>query len=84
MRTKSEYESLRVRLRRLADASTAADQVAEDARESRDAAIEAAELAGLTVREIAALTGLSRARAGAIVIARAATRQEEARRALGL
>lgn len=68
-------ETLKTRLRRLGEAAALAEQHAQDARDARDAAIEAAELERVSVRDIAAWTGLSRPRVQAIIVARTAARQ---------
>ncbi len=77
-------QTLRERLRRLGTAVRISEELAEDDREARDAAIEEADLAGLGVRQIAKDTGLSPGRAQAIITARTAARQARQARAVGL
>lgn len=67
------------RLRRLADAATAAHQAWTDARQTRNDEIEAADLDGMGVRAIARETALSPAQVDRIVAARTAHRQAGAR-----
>lgn len=63
------------RVRRLAVAARASEELAGGDREARDAAIEAAELAGYSVREIADASRYSVARVHGIVVDRRAARQ---------
>lgn len=72
------------RLRRLGAAAAAAQAAADDAREARDAAIEQADMDGLSPRRIAALVGLSRSGVRQVIADRTAARQERIRRAAGL
>jgi len=76
--------TVRERLRRLAVASARSEQLAEDDRTARDDAIEQAFLEGMSVRLIAADTGLSKSRVQAIGLERAAIRQAELARAAGV
>jgi len=77
-------EPIRVRLQRLGDAARAAEDTATDAREARDAAIEEADLAGMSVLEIGRHVGLARSRITVLVAAQTARRQAAAREAAGL
>lgn len=72
------------RLRRLGAAARASQAVADDDREARDAAIEAADLAGLSVREIAQLADVSPSRVQTIIVVRTAARQAAHAHAVGL
>lgn len=72
-------DHIRTRLTRLGDATRAAEQMLEDARNNRDAEIEQANLQGLSVREIATATGMSTARVQRVIIERAAARQARLR-----
>lgn len=75
---------VRERLRRLAAAARASQELADVDRSARDDEIEQADLAGLSYREIAGETGLSAQRVQAIVLVRTAERQQRARQALQL
>jgi AraC-like DNA-binding protein len=75
---------LRERLRRLGAAARAAEQLAQDAREGRDAEIEQADVAGLGIRQIATDVGMSPSRVQRIVLERTAARQAGQARAVGL
>lgn len=72
------------RARRLATTARRSDDLAAGDRINRDAAIEECELAGYSVREIAAATGLSIARVQGIIVERHAVRQDQLVRAAGL
>lgn len=72
------------RLRRLAAAAAAADQAHRNKVTARDDDIEAADLEGWAVREIARETGLSPTRVDQIVAARTAARQYRAEQLAGL
>jgi len=74
----------RERLRRLGSAARASAELAGADREARDGAIEEADLAGLSVREISQDVGVSPTRVQAVILARAATRQARQREALQL
>jgi ParB-like chromosome segregation protein Spo0J len=63
------------RLRRLSVAANTSRQLAGDDREARDRAIEEADQAGMSVREIARATGLAPGHVHRIITARAAARQ---------
>lgn len=71
----------RERLQRLGTAARSAAELAEDARETRDAAIEQASTEGLSVREISHDTGLSKSAVQQIVLVRTAARQKRLREA---
>lgn len=73
--TETPLEVMQERLRRLGRASQRAEELAEDARAARDAAIEDADRERLSVRQIAALVGLSRARVAGVIQERTAARQ---------
>jgi len=77
-------QTLRERLRRLGEAARLADDLASDAREARDQAIEDADVAGLGIRQIAHDSGMSPGRVNTIVTQRTAARQERQARAAGL
>lgn len=79
----SSLESTRTRLRRLGQVAATQEQLAEDARQARDLAIEEAEQEGLSHRVIAEAVGLSRPRVLQILVRRAAERQARARRSEG-
>jgi len=64
-----------VRLTRLAAAVRAANAVAEDAQETRDAALAEFEAAGYPIRELADATGLSSSQVGRILITQAGRKQ---------
>lgn len=64
------------RVRRLSIAARSSTELAAADREARDAAIEEAERAGWSVREIAAVSGLSHGRIQSVIVARTAARQE--------
>jgi hypothetical protein len=72
------------RLQRLAAAVRLSEDLAAADREARDAEIEAAELEGFGIRDIARATGLAPSRIQAIVIRRTAARQAALRRTAGL
>lgn len=76
--------TVRERLRRLAAAARASQELADADREARDAEIEQADIAGLSYREIAAEVGMSAAGVQRIVLVRTAERQQRARAALQL
>lgn len=82
--TRSAGIALQERLRRLAAAAAVAEEAAVDAREVRDAEIEQADLAGLPIRAIARITGLSAGRTQQIINARTAARQAATARQLRL
>jgi ABC-type molybdenum transport system ATPase subunit/photorepair protein PhrA len=72
------------RLMRLSAAARTSAQLADADREARDVAIEQAEQAGASVREIARWTGLSWGRVQQIIVARTAHRQARLARSAGL
>lgn len=73
--TQTPLETIRERLRRLGDAWRRADELEQDARTARDTAIEEADQERLSVRQIAQITGLSRARVATVIQDRTAARQ---------
>ncbi len=73
MRTDLEHALTRVR--RLSAAARHSQELAEDDREARDAAIEEAEGQGLSVREIANACGLSVGGVQGVIVKRTAARQ---------
>lgn len=79
-----DWDPLRERLRRTGAAAKAAEDHATDAREARDAAIEDADLAGMTAQEIARHVDLARSRVTVIVGEQTAARQAAAKHATGL
>lgn len=76
--------TLLVRVRRLAAAARRSEDLATADREARDQAIEAADLAGHSVREIAREAGLSVGRVQGVIVERTAIRQADLVRAARL
>lgn len=72
------------RLRRLGVAARASEELAKLDREALDSAIEAADLADLSTREIARYSGLPPSTVHAIVIRRTAARQARLAKAAGI
>jgi hypothetical protein len=66
---------LEERLRRTAAAARASEEQARDDRDTRNAVIEEADVAGIGVREIARLTDLAHTHVGRIIVKATATRQ---------
>ena len=83
MRTRTGLETLD-RVRRLAAAARRSQQLADDDREARDAAIEEAEGEGLSVRQISDASGLSVGGVQGVILKRTAARQARLRRSAGL
>lgn len=75
---------IRERVRRLALAAQRSHDVWTADREARDQAIEDADLDGLSIREIADLTGLTNQRVHQVVLERTAARQHRLARAAGV
>jgi len=69
---------LEERLRRTANAALASEDQAADDRDARNRTIEEADLAGIGIREIARLTGLTPTHVQRIIVQRTATRQATA------
>ena len=67
------------RLQRTAAATRASEDQARDDRDARNSVIEEADLAGIGIREIARLTGLTPTHVQRIVLRLTATRQAGAR-----
>jgi len=78
------WEPIRERLQRLGAATQAAEDHAAALRESRDAVIEEADLAGMPAQEIAREVGLGRTRIIALTAAQTAKRQQRLRDATGM
>jgi hypothetical protein len=72
------------RVRRLAAAANRSQQLADDDREARDAAIEEAEGEGLSVRQISDASGLSVGGVQGVIVKRTAARQARLRKGAGL
>lgn len=84
MTQEDALETVEARLIKLANAAKAAGDVAEDAKEARDAAIEEADLDGMSTKRIAKLVGLSRSGTALIIEKRTAARQAALRRGAGI
>lgn len=77
-------DTTRERIRRTAAAARASEELAGGDREARDAAIEAGELEGMSVRDIAACAGMSVSGVQKIIVRRIADRQARLTRTIGL
>ena len=72
------------RLRRLGDAARESQAIAEEDRQARDAAIEAASLDNMSSRDIARHVGLRPSSVHHIIVTRTAARQARLLRATGV
>jgi len=81
---RTDHQTALGRVRALAAAANRSQQLADDDREARDAAIEEAEGQGMSVREIANASGLSVGGVQGVILKRTAARQKRLREGAGL